>query len=96
MFKGNRKIPLKSNEKIPSSQPDDTNDVLSLIVIGSVCAIPAAGNQTDTISFIKVDDACFAKENVTDDWGMEIISGQEYIKGRYVMREYVAKKGEVY
>ena len=33
---------------------------------------------------------------MTDDWGMEIISGQEYIKGRYVMREYVAKKGQVY
>ena len=61
MFKGNRKIPLKSNEKIPSRQPDDTNDVLSLIAIGSVCAIPAAGNQTDKISFINVDDVCFAK-----------------------------------
>ena len=74
MFKGNRTISLKSNEKIPSRQPYDTNDVLSLIVIGSVCAIPAGSNQTDTISFIKVEYICFAKENVTDDWGMEIIS----------------------
>ena len=70
--------PFQSNEE-SRHDPNSVDFVLPDIF----CAIATDINSPDTIWFAKVKDKCDAENTITEDCGIQITAGQEYIEGQF-------------
>ena len=92
-----KKINLRSHvEPVVSEVEVDFQVKPSEFVLqGTYCALAADKSSTETIWFVKIKDAFEAKE-ITDDYFNTIVSGQQYIEGRFLGKTESAIKGNYY
>ena len=86
------KTSLRS-EVLPVEQAGDDDDevVLEFAQIGTICAIPADANSSETVNVNNTKDETF-----TDDWGQKIAPGQAFLEGRYFLHQYSGRYESTY
>ena len=83
--------PVQTNEEF-QHDPNSVDFVLPV----TICAVAADINSPDTTWFVKVKKNCEAENTITDNYGIQIIAGQEYIEGQFLEKLNTTTKGHLY
>ncbi|XP_066925552.1 uncharacterized protein [Clytia hemisphaerica] len=67
------------------------------IIPGTVCAIAASDNSSDTVWFVLISsDEMSSNDVTTDDYGHSIPQGEEYFKGHYLEKHSSKRSADYY
>ena len=83
----------------PEDNKDEIDPPDDFLLSDTVCAVipdETKNPNNESIWFIKVEDTCFALDEVTDDYGHTIPRGFEYAKGRFMEKTDSTTKGIIY
>ena len=80
---------LDQNDDIQKNNND-------FIAPGTVCAIAASSNSSDTVWFIRIKEACIAETSSENDYGYAIVADQSYIIGNFLKKSKSNSKGHCF
>ena len=79
---------LDQNDEVQKNNND-------FVVPGTICAIAALSNSSDTVWFIRIKEPCIA-ETSSDDYGHVAVAGQSYIIRNFLQKSRSNSKGDYF